>query len=91
MHICDVILKFDLAYRKVETTHDFFADDKNQRGETYVKSRGLKLIFIGRPHYKEKMLCGLLFIKKKLLRAAIYKKSPHHKQYCINFYDLVSF
>jgi hypothetical protein len=56
-----------LAYRKVETTHEYFADDKNKRGETYVKSRGLKLKFIERSHYKEKMLCGLQFTRKALI------------------------
>ncbi len=34
---------------------------------------------IGGPNSKEKMLRGPQFIRKKLLRAAIYKKSPQNK------------
>ncbi len=49
---------------------------------------GLKLKFVGGPHSRDKMLRGLQFIRKKLLRAAIYKKSPKNKLNLIKHYTL---
>ncbi len=40
------------------------------------------------PHSRDKMLRGLQFIRKKLLRAAIYKKSQQNKLNLIKLYTL---
>ncbi len=49
-------------------------------------SKGLKPKLVGGPHSRDKMLRGPLFIRKQLLRAAIYKKSPQNKLNLIKHY-----
>ncbi len=53
-----------------------------------IYSRGLKLKLVGGPHSRDKMPRGPQFIRKKLLRAAIYMKSPQNKLNLVKYYTL---
>ncbi len=57
----------------------------------YPLGRGLKLKLLKVPHSTEKILRGPLFIRKTLLRAAVYKKSPQNKPNLIKLFTLVIF
>ncbi len=54
----------------------------------FLQGRGLKLKFIIQ---KKKFSAGCSLLEKKLLRAAVYKKSPQNKQLCIQIYNIGSF
>ncbi len=54
-----------------------------------IKTRGLELKFIGGTHSKGKMLRGQQFSRKKLLRAAISKKTPQKKLNLVKSYSFV--
>jgi hypothetical protein len=63
-------------------------DRGNQHFKAKHYSRGLKLKLVWGPHFRDEMLRGPQFTRKKFLWAATYKKSYQNKLNLIKFYTL---